>query len=393
MEHSIAFHYPCMDGIFAAYIARKAILAKDSEAKINLIPITHGKEYKLPKHGHLVCLDVTPKFNMINWGIESLTVLDHHESAQEDIDTLKGNPNDHIVFNMNRSGALLAWCYYTFDNDLLFELIRYVDDRDRWVKKLPDTEEVSAGLFQLVKTNQSHEEAFKNIDDLLANHTLQSIIAVGSPIVKFQRAVIKYAIARCTFATMVVADRTYKVGFYEARYLRSDIAASILETHPHLDFAFCWSYFKGKIQLALRSNNSHIDVLEVAKQLGGGGHRNAAGCEFDVPFSRYFVDISPESEPVNFPDDEKNNMVDPIKKFDATLITDPGADFEHKNEIKIVNECDIRYIKSLDDECTYVLKYDIRDDKLLLFTPDMGSHVCTIASKDPFVLHTYSDFS
>lgn len=48
------------------------------------------------------------------------------------------------------------------------------------------------------------------------------------------------------------------------------VAALFRETKPH------W------IRVSLRSRGD-IDVSAVARELGGGGHRNAAGCSFDLP--------------------------------------------------------------------------------------------------------------
>ena len=47
---------------------------------------------------------------------------------------------------------------------------------------------------------------------------------------------------------------------------------------------FGCSYYIGsdlKVKMSLRSNGDY-DVSEIAKRLGGGGHRNAAGCETSV---------------------------------------------------------------------------------------------------------------
>ena len=37
---------------------------------------------------------------------------------------------------------------------------------------------------------------------------------------------------------------------------------------------------EGAISVSMRSKGSQYDVSEVARKLGGGGHRNAAGCKF-----------------------------------------------------------------------------------------------------------------
>ncbi|MNH03662.1 hypothetical protein D3C79_629310 [compost metagenome] len=47
-------------------------------------------------------------------------------------------------------------------------------------------------------------------------------------------------------------------------------------------FAACyWDTPEGRV-FSLRSNDDGLDVSEIAKQYGGGGHRNASG--FRVPF-------------------------------------------------------------------------------------------------------------
>lgn len=47
-------------------------------------------------------------------------------------------------------------------------------------------------------------------------------------------------------------------------------------------FAGCyWDTPKGRV-FGLRSTDEGVDVSEIAKQFGGGGHRNAAG--FTVPY-------------------------------------------------------------------------------------------------------------
>jgi hypothetical protein len=46
--------------------------------------------------------------------------------------------------------------------------------------------------------------------------------------------------------------------------------------------AYAWDAPTGRV-FSLRSNAYGVDVSEVAKQYGGGGHRNAAG--FSVPYA------------------------------------------------------------------------------------------------------------
>ena len=73
---------------------------------------------------------------------ESVILLDHHETAR---DALEGRmPDCH--FDLERSGVTIAWEYWgsgfsTNEGELL---ARYIEDRDLWRWKLPDSREVSA---------------------------------------------------------------------------------------------------------------------------------------------------------------------------------------------------------------------------------------------------------
>ena len=88
---------------------------------------------------------------------ESVILLDHHETAR---DALEGRvPDCH--FDLERSGATIAWEYWgsgfsTNEGELL---ARYIEDRDLWRWKLPDSREVSAAL-------DSHPKRFRVWDRL-----------------------------------------------------------------------------------------------------------------------------------------------------------------------------------------------------------------------------------
>ena len=75
---------------------------------------------------------------------ESVILLDHHETAR---DALEGRmPDCH--FDLERSGVTIAWEYWGsgFGTNEGEMLARYIEDRDLWRWKLPDSREVSAAL-------------------------------------------------------------------------------------------------------------------------------------------------------------------------------------------------------------------------------------------------------
>ena len=52
-----------------------------------------------------------------------------------------------------------------------------------------------------------------------------------------------------------------------------------LSSRPECDFAILWRYdhVYEKYNISMRSTNK-VDVSEICKLFGGGGHKNAAGC-------------------------------------------------------------------------------------------------------------------
>ena len=103
----------------------------------------------------------------------SFHIYDHHKTAQAVLNGL-----DFATFDMNRSGAGLAWDYL-FGKDapkehpdgrgniLIYEsvprpwFINYVEDRDLWNKKLICTDEVNAYIMTLPFTFEAWEELEK----------------------------------------------------------------------------------------------------------------------------------------------------------------------------------------------------------------------------------------
>jgi nanoRNase/pAp phosphatase (c-di-AMP/oligoRNAs hydrolase) len=73
-----------------------------------------------------------------------------------------------------------------------------------------------------------------------------------------------------------------------ASHWMSEIGAKL---SPECDFALIWYYDHDakRTRVSLRSFHEHVDVSEIAKDFGGGGHKKAAG--FTLPKSKHIDDI------------------------------------------------------------------------------------------------------
>ena len=73
----------------------------------------------------------------------------------------------------------------------------------------------------------------------------------------------------------------YSIPAYNSTFLQS-VLANIL-ADPILGVSIIFSMKGNKVRMSVRSiKDSIISALEVAQSFGGGGHRNAAGCEVDL---------------------------------------------------------------------------------------------------------------
>ena len=127
-----------MDGVAAAWAAWSVL----GDVGVEYIPAQYGQEPPDVKDCEVYILDFSYKretlLEMAN-SAKSILVLDHHKTAQADLEGIK-----FAMFDMNQSGAMLAWKYFSGDVHIP-DKIKLVQDRDLWQFKLADTRAFNAG--------------------------------------------------------------------------------------------------------------------------------------------------------------------------------------------------------------------------------------------------------
>ena len=142
----VIYHDPCADGTGAACIAWKYLSTKFPKRTVTYCPRAYNKQKQPDVSGKNVLLcDITfDKAIMKNMMARAnkLLILDHHKTAEIDLLDI---PNNNKIFDMNRSGAMLAWDFFHpgVKPPLLVE---YIQDRDNWTKKLPYINEYSQNI-------------------------------------------------------------------------------------------------------------------------------------------------------------------------------------------------------------------------------------------------------
>lgn len=261
------FHGNCADGFTAAWVVLRKLgdqvefhAGKFQEAP----PDVTGKDVILVDFSYK-----RPIIEQMARQANSILILDHHKSAQADLDDLR-MINVHSVFDMNRSGARIAWDWF-FPFEAPPQLLLHVEDRDLWRFALPFTREIQANLF-------SYPYDFKTWDILMAAD-IQDLHHDGCAI---ERKHFKDITELLPIVTREMRIGAYIVPVANLPYIfSSDAGHQLAQGRP---FAGCyWDTPDGRV-FSLRSTDNGIDVSEVAKQYGGGGHRNASG--FCVSFAQ-----------------------------------------------------------------------------------------------------------
>ena len=253
----VIYHKNCTDGFGAAYSAWK-LLGNRAE----YYPRLHGEKPPDVKDKNVVILDFSFDNKTTKKLIKesnSLIVIDHHKSAMVELHDI---PNTH--FDMTKSGAILSWEFFHPGKEPP-KFIQYIQDRDLWKWELAYSKEFSAA-FDMVPFDFEEFEKFE--DDSVFDDSVKR----GSYILAYSKTVVKKI---CENA-VVRYYKDKKTLVVNASHWMSEIGARL---SPECDFATIWFYdHKEKcVRVSLRSFHDNIDVSDIAKGFGGGGHRKAAG--------------------------------------------------------------------------------------------------------------------
>lgn len=283
------YHGNCADGFGAAWVVRRALGDVEFHAGVyqDAPPDVTGRDvllvdfsYKLPVLEHMAA-----KAN-------SILVLDHHATAMADLgranraglswqhhldnvyqDRCEGVTRSlYALFDMERSGAGIVWDYF-FPKKPRPALINHIEDRDLWRFALPRTREIQANVF-------SYPYDF-DVWDMLMRALPEDLAKDGEAIERKHFKDIAELVQVCR-REMIIGGIIVPAASLPYT-LTSDAGHLMATEHPSKIGVCYWDTPAGRV-FSLRSTDDGPDVSTIAKQYGGGGHRNAAG--FRVPHDK-----------------------------------------------------------------------------------------------------------
>jgi oligoribonuclease NrnB/cAMP/cGMP phosphodiesterase (DHH superfamily) len=284
----VLYHANCSDGFGSAFIVWKYSECNDN---VIYIPMYYLKPTTVlttllekVTDKNVIMLDYSCRMTellKIIIASKSFIILDHHKTAEKDLQYLPGNLKR---FNMNKSGVGMTWEYFFGANLPLF--FEYIQDRDLWTKKYSETEDLATYLAETEHNFMLWNNAYDNVIDCIETGKKWNIT---------KNNMIKKHMDSIEFVLHKIDGNYHIFAYVNCPDFQSDTGDTILEKCNFISCAVMWG-INVKMNLtfySLRSSDNKLDVSIIAKQFGGGGHRNASGCSIENKENVYLYEKLP----------------------------------------------------------------------------------------------------
>lgn len=300
-------HHNDSDGYAGAYLVDKYY---DVPMERIFIEMDYSKDIsrtleEVTPEDHIFIVDFSLKpieMDVLLSKTKNVTWIDHHKTAIDMYENYDKINDIYGIQFIGISGSGLTWLYFNgWSKTVLEELkissvndeealnvlneelksapywLQLVDDWDTWKSKIREAE-----FFNLAVSNQLTIDLFKKLDledQKMLDESLpflNSLIMKGENFAEFRAQWSKRFMKEYGFEIDLEGNRVFCVngGSMNSKYYNDLIE----EYDAVMNFCFN-SYGNKKFKVSIYSEK--IDVSEIAKKFGGGGHPGASGFYFD----------------------------------------------------------------------------------------------------------------
>ncbi len=287
MKRIVYYHKHCLDGFGSAWAAWKKF--GDAAEYVGLL-----REYP-PVDGtgtEMYFIDFTyplPIMEKLKSQGNRLIALDHHISQEAATKIC-----DDFVYDLNRSGAVIAWQYF-HPGTPVPKLLSYIQDNDLFTNRLPYIRECISALALEEQTFENFSRLARLCED---DHEFHALVQRGQILLQAREGAVAKLLARAEPITFEGYDTMIVNTFIHY----SDVAAAIYR-EKGCPLGMAWSYADGKIHVSLRSDGVTVDCSAIAQKYGGGGHKGAAGFILDFhaefPWTTRVAQTSYDAKPIS----------------------------------------------------------------------------------------------
>lgn len=285
----VIVHKNCMDGLGAAFAAQE--LLGDCDFFFDSYRAsTDPADYDVLKYIHdtreVYVFDLSyPEaiLQIIHTSCRHLILLDHHRSAMDVLKHLR-----YCYFDITKSGAMLAWEYLA---DLMGSrvvppnIIRYVQDRDLWQHKLPQSAAIAEYCMDKIDFELSGIEQLKQFTQLAKGWDFYGYAAEGAKLLEYkEKAVQKIIRNKFSLTIPILRNGEYVPlinipAVFGPWHLRSEVGAALaaLSDNPHqIGLVFTGFNRNNGLVFSARGLPDSTLALDLALKFDGGGHQTAA---------------------------------------------------------------------------------------------------------------------
>lgn len=274
----VIYHAQCSDGFGAAYAAWKKFGELASyiplKTQADLPKGLVGKELYIVDYSFN--LETLTKLRDTN---TSVIVIDHHQTAEAAVTAFPEN-----IFDLEHSGAVLAWKYFHPDTPVP-PLLEYVEDHDLWKFALPNNREFNSALKQFPHTFKTWDRLIKDLQD---EKFTAAFITRGATIAQFEDSIVESLLE---FKERVLFEGHEVWALNVSRMYRSILGHHLARLNKEaggVPLGIVYYRNLGAVHISLRSEDD-IDVAAMAEKFGGGGHKHAASIRVEsfekLPFT------------------------------------------------------------------------------------------------------------
>lgn len=287
MSKFVLFHDDS-DGYCSALAAMLSMTWSDAK----YISVQYGQPFPeqipLTKETEILVVDFSYKREIleeVHAAVGKITVIDHHKTAQKD---LEGLP--YAIFDMEESGATLTWKY--FHNSEPPNLFKFVGDRDLWRFKYKESRWLEHGINASGRSKDLMFWLQLYQDHVLFQSTLETGKILQENVDGICKTFVKAKKYRVFDFGKMVGYPSMQCVIFNNTSLISEMAEAMYKHLPDVEFVM--SYFilpdTAEVVFSLRcAAGKKLDLGQLAKCFGGGGHARAAGFKLSYKDAAQFI--------------------------------------------------------------------------------------------------------
>ncbi len=273
-EKVVCYYHDDPDGISSAAIVKSVY----PDAKFYRMNYSDEVEFSSEMIDKTIIVDFSFKKEQMEWLRKHSKVfcwIDHHKTAMEELQEIWNSDEIDGLRDTTKSGCRLSWEWF-YPNESVPRTIELIEDYDIWAWKYGEkTAQFAEGIW--ITTQDPEDDVWYDLLFSSLPHSFNKILKLGESLLLAKSFRIQKTI-RTGIKVILDGRSTFMVN------TNHDVSKVGEHIYKEMGYpvALMWAMKGHNVICSLRSNK--IDVGEIAKSHGGGGHKFAAGFEVDLDF-------------------------------------------------------------------------------------------------------------